>query len=241
MLNRIFPRTHRFHCPDEHHLAAYVDQQLIGAERERVESHLAKCDSCLQQVGFLIKQSQVVTDAVPAALVHRAEQLETAAHEDAPLGWKWVSVAAAIAIMAIGVGVSRKARPNIEEHSTIVATAQQPSAPVIHDKANPGADAAVRSVSPPASSPLVLSPRPGAIAHASGFTILWEAVPNAVAYEVRVVTADGDLVWHKRVHENSVNPPKHTLRPGLKYFVWVRAWLADGKTQQSAAVAFIGG
>ena len=241
MLNRIFPRTHRFHCPDEHHLAAYVDQQLIGAERGRVERHLAKCDSCLQQVGFLIKHSQVVTGAAPVSLVHRAEQLQTAAYEDAPSGWKWVSVAAAIAIVAIGVVVSRKVRPNIEEHSTIVATAQQQSAPIIQDKAKLGADATVRSVSPPTSLPLVLSPQPGAIVHASDFTIRWEAVPSAVAYEVRVVTADGDLVWHKRVHETSVNPPKQTLRPGLKYFVWVRAWRADGKTQQSAAVGFISG
>lgn len=241
MLNRIFPQTHRFHCPDEHHLAAYVDQQLIGTERERVESHLAKCDSCLQQVGFLINQSQVVAGAAPASLVHRAEQLQTAAHEDAPFGWKWVSVAAAIAIVALGVIVSRKMLPNIEEHSTIVATAQQQPAPIIRDEPKPGAEAAVRSVSPPASLPLVLSPQPGATVHAADFTIRWEEVPNVVAYEVRVVTADGDLVWHKRVPENSVTPPAQTVRPGLKYFVWVRAWLADGKTQQSAAVGFIGG
>jgi hypothetical protein len=241
MLNRIFPRTHRFHCPDEHDLAAYVDQQLIGAERERVESHLAKCDCCLQLVGFIMKQSQVVVSSAPASLVHRAEQLESEAHEDAPFAWKWVSVAAAIAIVAIGVVVSRKARRNIEEHSAIVATAQQQSAPILRDKVKSGTDAAVRSVSPPASLPVVLSPQPGAIVHASDFSIRWEAVPNAVAYEVRVVTADGDLVWHERVRENSVNPPKQTLRPGMKYFVWVRAWLADGKTQQSAAVGFIGG
>jgi hypothetical protein len=48
-------------------------------------------------------------------------------------------------------------------------------------------------------------------------------------------------VWRIRVHTNSVSPPKQTLRPGLKYFVWVRALLADGKTQQSEAVGFIGG
>jgi len=238
MLNRIFPRTHRFHCPDEHHLAAYVDQQLIGAERERVESHLAKCDSCLQQVGFLTKQSQAVPGPAPASLVHRAEQLDSAAHEDAPFGWKWVSVAA-IAVVVIGMVVARKARPNIEEHATVVAKAQQQSALIVHDKS--GADGAVRSVSQPASLPLVLFPQPGATVHASDFTIRWEPVPSAVAYEVSVVTADGDLVWHKRVHENSVKTPKQTLRPGLKYFVWVRAWLADGKTQQSTAVGFVGG
>ena len=241
MLNRIFPRTHRFRCPDEHDLAAYVDQQLIGAERERVESHLAKCDSCLQQVGFLIKQSQGVAASAPAWLVHRAEQLETAAHKDAPFGWKWVGVAAAIALVALGLAVWRQARPNIDAHSTTLATIQQRSAPALRDEVRPEAESAVRSQSPPASLPILLSPQPGAIVHPSDFSIRWEAVPNAVAYEVRVVTADGDLVWHKRVRENWVKTPKQTLRPGTKYFVWVRAWLADGKTQQSAAVGFIGG
>ena len=241
MLNGIIPRTHRFHCPDEHDLAAYVDQQLIGAERERVESHLAKCDSCLRQVGFLVKQSETVAGTAPASLVHHAEHLKTFAHKGAFFGWKWLSAAAAIAMVATGVVISRNSRPNLEGHSTIVATAQHDSSPITHDTPKSSTDAAVRSVSPPASLPLVLSPQPGAIVHVSDFTIRWEAVPEAVAYEVRVVSADGDLIWHTRIQGNSVSPPKQTLRPGLKYFVWVRAWLADGKTQQSAAVGFIGG
>jgi len=241
MFNQIFPRPHRFHCLDEHQLAAYVDQQLIGAERERVESHLAKCDSCLQQVGFLTKQSQVVAGPAPASLLNRAEQFETAATEHAPRTWKWVSVAAAVTVAAIGLLVWRETRPIVEEHPTIIATTQQPLAPAIRDKVNPEANTAVRSASPPDSQPRVLSPQPGAIVDASHFTIRWEPVSNAAAYEVRVVTAEGGLVWRKRVHENSVNPPRQTLRPGLKYFVWVRAWLANGKTQQSAAVGFVGG
>jgi len=241
MFNRIFPRPHRFYCLDEHQLAAYVDQQLIGAERERVESHLAKCDSCLQQVGFLTKQSHVVAGPAPASLLHRAERFETAAHANASRAWKWVSVAAAVTVIAIGLLVWRETRLNIEEHSTIIATTQQPSAPAIRDRVNSGANTAVRSTSPSDSQPRVLSPQPGAIVDASDFTIRWEPVPNAAAYEVHVVTAEGDLVWRKRVHENSVNPPRQTLRPGLKYFVWVRAWLANGKTQQSAAVGFVGG
>jgi fibronectin type III domain protein/putative zinc finger protein len=241
MLNRILPRTHRFHCPDEHQLAAYVDQQLIGAERERVESHLAKCDSCLRQVGFLIKESQVAAGSAPPSLVDRAKKLDTEVHTNSPLGWKWITVAAGIAVIAIGLVIWREARPNTEENATIVATAQQTPAAVLPDKARSEADMAVRSVSPPGSLPQVLSPQPGVIVHASDFIIHWEAIPNVTAYEVRVVTAEGDLVWSTRVHENSANAPKQMLRPGLKYFLWVRAFLANGKTEQSEAVGFIGG
>lgn len=239
MLNRILPPSHRFHCPDEHQLAAYVDQQLIGAERERVESHLAKCDSCLRQVGFLVKVSQLPAGSVPAFLLDRAKKIDSEAYTAASFNWRWISVAAGIAVIALGLAIWREALSHAEENSMIVATAAQPSAAVVRDKARSEAEMAVRSVSPSASLPHVLSPQPGVVVHAADF-IHWEAMPNATAYEVRVVTADGDLVWSKRVHENSANAPQ-VLRPGMKYFLWVRAFLADGKAEQSDAVAFIGG
>jgi hypothetical protein len=242
MLNRIFPQTHRFRCLGEHRLAAYVDQQLIGAERGRVESHLATCDPCLQQVGFLIKQAQVVAAPAPAWLLRPAAQLETAAQGNSPAAWMWASVAAAIAVVAISVAVRREAWPNhAEERPAIVAIAQQPQAPDTPNNSNSETETSVRSGAPPVSLPAVLSPQPGATVHASDFIIRWEPIANAAAYEVRVVTADGDLVWRKHVQKTSVDPPKQTLRPGMKYFVWVRALLPDGKTQQSAAVSFIGG
>jgi anti-sigma factor RsiW len=240
MLNRIFPRIHRFNCPDEHQLTAYVDQQLIGAERERVESHLSRCDSCLEQVGFLVKESADPKESTPSPLVQRAQRLASAPHENARLNWTRLSVAAACAVIAIGLLVWRKARPDTEDHS-ITATASPSSAPAISPAVKPEADTAVRGASPLDSQPFVLSPQPGAIVRASDFSIRWDPVSSAAAYEVRVVTADGDLVWRKRVHETSVTLPKEVLRPGLKYFVWVRAWLANGQTQQSAAVGFVGG
>jgi len=88
MAKRIFFRTHLFRCPDEHDLAAYVEQQLIGAERERVESHLAKCDRCLQQVGFLVKNADGVARPVPARFLAGAKQLDTAAPRNSPIAWQ---------------------------------------------------------------------------------------------------------------------------------------------------------
>ena len=241
MLNRFLPRSHRFHCPDEHQLAAYIDQQLIGVERERVESHLAKCDACLQQVGFLVKHSHVPLESAPSWLVHRAKVLKAAPLEKASFGLKWVSVATASTVLAIGLLMWREARPNREGQPGLIAKSPEPSSFAIPEKEKPEADTAVRSVSSADTDPLVLSPHAGAVIRDSDFTIRWKAIPNAAIYEVSIVTADGDLVWRKQVHENAVIPPKQTIRAGNKYFVWVRAWLANGKTQQSAAVPFIGG
>lgn len=242
MLNRIFPRTHPFHCPDEQELAAYVDQQLIGAERERVESHLAKCDSCLQQVGFLIRRAHGAATPVPARLLAGAKELKTAAQRRPPMTWQWAGAAAAIALVAISAVVWRETQLNhAKEQAVRVATTQRPQAPVIPRGPNSEAETSVRGGSAGASLPVMLSPRPGATVDASVFIIRWEPIANAVAYEVRVVTADGSLVWQKRVREAWVRPPSRTLRPGKKYFVWVRALLPDGDTQVSPAVSFTAG
>jgi hypothetical protein len=242
MLNLTFLRIHPFRCPDEQELAAYVDQQLIGAEREHIESHLAKCDSCLQQVGFLIRGAQDAAPPLPAPLLARAKQLQTAAHRSAPITWQWAGAAAAIAVVAISAALWRETRgDNSGQRASLVATAQQQQAPGIADNLKPEDESSVRGGSSGASLPVVLSPAPGATVNLSDFIIRWQPSTSAVVYEVRVVTADGSVVWHQRVREAWVRPPARILRPGRKYFVWVRALLRDGGTQVSPAVSFIGG
>jgi hypothetical protein len=241
MLDRIHFRTHHFRCPDEHDLAAYADQQLIGAERERVESHLSKCDSCLQQVAFLVRHAQGAA-SVPARFLARARQLEISAQRNRPLTWQWAGAVAAIALVAVSAALWRGARlKHPVDRPVHVAEAQRPQAAGIPGDPNPETETSVRGASPGVSLPIVLSPRAGATVPASDFIIRWQPLAGSVAYEVRVVTADGTLVWRKRVLETSVRPPAQTLQPGRKYFVWVRALLPDGETQLSTSVSFIGG
>jgi anti-sigma factor RsiW len=52
-------------CPDERHLAAFVDQKLPPERRSRLESHLARCTRCSEAVGLVAK----VQDASPRAVV----------------------------------------------------------------------------------------------------------------------------------------------------------------------------
>ncbi len=68
-------------------------------------------------------------------------------------------------------------------------------------------------------------------------------MPRSLFYEIRVVTAEGDLVWRERIEGSRVQFPAGVqLVKGQKYFVWVRAYLPEGKTAKSAVVGFnVGG
>jgi hypothetical protein len=67
----------------------------------------------------------------------------------------------------------------------------------------------------------------------------WRQVPRSLFYDVRLATAEGDLVWEGQATVTSLRPPGDLqLEGGRKYFVWVRAYLPEGKTVQSRALAF---
>ena len=236
MLNRISPRSHGFGCPDEHQLAAYADQQLIGAERERVESHLAACDTCLQQVGFLIRQVQASAAEVPPWLLHKANELETAKQANSQ-AWRWAAVGAALVLVGLSTAVWRDMRPDYaKSRAATIATVRQPDEPSV---GGPESEMSVRGGSNPVSLPTVLSPQEDSTVDTSDFVIRWQPVADAAAYEVRLVTADGDFVWQQRVPNTSVKPPQRALRQGSKYFLLVRALLPDGKALQSEVVRFV--
>jgi hypothetical protein len=69
--------------------------------------------------------------------------------------------------------------------------------------------------------------------------IRWQVIEHAVYYDVRLLSADGDVLWREQVDTDHATVPSHVaLVPGSQYFVLVRAYLADGKTVDSRAVGF---
>jgi hypothetical protein len=64
-------------------------------------------------------------------------------------------------------------------------------------------------------------------------------VPGSVFYEVKVATAEGSVVWSARTEgmEQRVPPSVFPIQGG-KYFVWVRAYLPNGKTVTSDVIGF---
>jgi anti-sigma factor RsiW len=71
-------------CVEAMTLAAYMDQQLTGAERERVEQHLVHCQACLDEfiaAGQRLESLAATPQPVPARLIEQATALE---HSGAP-------------------------------------------------------------------------------------------------------------------------------------------------------------
>jgi len=262
-------RRKSWRCADESQLAAYFDGTLDATARRSLESHLADCKSCLEQISFLVHSSEwpEPTD-VPGWLVTKARNL-VPDKPSTPLffGWRWAtaSLAAVLVLTVLAVLVIRLriSEPPIARQDQ--SGTQQPApdsgtvAPSSNPPRNPDAVAVATKPSPPGKtaakpelsaplvrnteaengSPKLLTPRDGAtIKSGLPIEIRWQKVPEAVFYEVSIITASGEMVTSRQTEEVSQSITIGNLIPGSKYFVSVRANLRDGKTVRSGPVSF---
>jgi hypothetical protein len=250
-------------CPDENKLAAYVGQSLSGSARNSVEAHLVDCDFCLGQVAFLTHSSDWVnSEAVPAQLLSRARKLVTRKPGKViTLGWRWAVSAAAVAcfVLVFAFVVLQVRRQPSVSLTTGPLIAQASPEPVASPQLNAGPPA-LRSESPRAVAtktkrplgpsivrgktvddlfPKLISPRDGAVVRRKDLEFRWEQVSEAIFYEVRIMSAEGDLVFEGQT-ENTILKPGSTapLVPGMKYFASIRAHLRQGKAAKSSLVSF---
>ena len=65
-----------------------------------------------------------------------------------------------------------------------------------------------------------------------------KAVPRSHYYKLHVVTPEGEPVWEAQSKTAFLRVPSDvTLREG-RYFVWISAYLDDGRVQESAVIRF---
>jgi len=216
-------------CPEEIAIAAYADGRLAGKEKLKIERHLADCDFCLEQVAFLARvRYSDVPAAVPAPLLARAREMAGTKTGFALLP-AWTKVAAAaVACLALVTIVSVR----VGLHQSPGSSSSSPSA------TRPEAAGEVRGHAVPTKLS-VLSPASESTVERIELEFRWEAAPRALDYDVRVLTADGDVVWAARTEKNlSKLPADVKLEAGRKYFALVQANLAEGKTIKSDAIGF---
>jgi hypothetical protein len=206
-------------CPDEMRLAAFVERRLDRPERARVEAHIAGCDYCLGQVGALERLQDVAPKEVVAPMT-LAAALGLAAGGSPAVKPAWYWGAAAAATACIVLGVTFAVRPPqagpVSPHQTVRST-----------------------VDHAATTPELLFPREAATLPRSALEFRWNRVERTLFYEVRVVTADGDLIWETRADQAEARmPPTVRLANGERYYVSVSAWLPEGKTVKAPVVGF---
>ncbi len=88
------------------------------------------------------------------------------------------------------------------------------------------------------NSVTILSPRPDSILPREQIEIRWNAVRDSLSYHIRVLTADGDLVWEIDSTVNQVKLPKQPTLNSGKYYALVSAMLKNGRTARSSPVKF---
>jgi hypothetical protein len=85
----------------------------------------------------------------------------------------------------------------------------------------------------------LISPRDGSVTGLNKLVFRWKPVAGARYYEINVVTSEGDPVWQGKSSKTNANlSPGAALKDGT-YFVWITAYLADGRLHKSAPVSFV--
>lgn len=216
------PRERGPDCPDELHIAAYLDGRVSPAEREAVEVHLADCAHCLALVGLLGREDGPnEAPTVPETTLARARKLarptRTAPVRHAP---RWA--AAAVALVAVPL-LLHLSRPT-DESSEL----GRESAPRV-----------TRNLPPAPNDLQVLRPAAGSVVDPRDVSIRWSPVAGSAYYDVRIVTEAGAPVVEQRVTGTEWRPDSSLrLEPGSEYYVRVDAYPADGKSVGSVHVPF---
>jgi Putative zinc-finger len=206
-------------CPDEMRLAAFVEQRLAGSEQARVEAHVAGCDYCLGQVGALERlQDAAPPDEVPPRMLAAARALLIGGSRAAKPAWYWGAAAATTAclVLVVTFGVRSPQAVLDSPPQTVRSTADHAT-----------------------TTPELTFPREAAIVPRAALEFRWNRVERALFYEVRVVTADGDLVWETRADQTEARMPAAVrLANGERFYVSVSAGLPEGKTVKAHVVGF---
>ena len=228
----------KWSCPGDHTISAYTDGVLGTYKRRWVEFHLASCQRCRVLVADVLKaERDTDLPSPPSYLVRKA----ISSIEPRPVSSRWVwapvGALAGIAILAVLTVLFRKPEP------LVVLSPSTPSAPLVaksepvRTPRTPLRDV-VRKPSIPELLPTILVPKPGSVMSSDRLQFKWRPISQSRNYEVKVVKSDGDLVWQGQTDKSALHVPDLALENG-SYFVWITAYLEDGRTAKSKPVRFL--
>ena len=224
-------------CPSDERIASYLDAAVDSHSRSRLESHLADCEYCRTLVAELAKvQRDPEMPSLPPGLIQRAVALVPP--KSARMHWLWGPAAAmaGMAFLVIAAVVLRS------PERLIIRSPSAPGPAIAKSEPAPTRSAPAHEVVRKPSSadllPSVLSPRQGSIVERERLEFQWKTVPHSRYYEIHVVTSEGDLAWEGGSEESVLQPPADVTLTDGSYFVWITAYLENGREAKSVPVRF---
>lgn len=211
-------------CPEAHVLARIANGYWPEESTDYLREHISRCSRCVPRLADLSRIARRIDEQViPELTLQRARDLARRRWLRRVPAW----AAAAVLVLAVGATVAR------------YATDPAGIAPV--DPITEMRD--TRSIDTRALVPDLLEPAAGSVLETEDATFRWRELPGSLYYDIRLVTAQGDLVWEERVNDTRWNLPVEVrLEDGADYFVRVDAFLAEGKRVSSRHVQFtVGG
>jgi hypothetical protein len=228
-----------WNCPKDDAIAAYVDGNVDATERSRVESHLADCAHCRGLVAAVVRMKERELPAVPLQLKQRAVGLATP--RTRRMQWiLWPVVAAGAASVLILTLWTRS-----PQQVNLPSTTPAATAPTVIAKSKPApalrqpSGQVERNLAASSHLPVLIFPQENNVLTPQRLEFKWKAIPQSRYYEIRVVTADGDLVWSAQSENLNLKPPSNLQLKDGPYFVWISAYIEGGATQKSAPVRFV--
>jgi hypothetical protein len=224
-------------CPSDEMIASYLDAGVDSPTRSRLESHFADCEYCRTLVAELAKvRRDREMPSLPPGLMQRAVALVPP--KSTRMHWLWAPAAVAGAAFLVIVAVVLR--------SPVQLTIPSPSTPIapVIAKSEPApslsapAHEVVRKPSSADLLPSVVSPHRGSIVARERLEFQWKTVPHSRYYEIHVVTSEGDPAWEGQSEGSVVQPPADVTLSDGSYFVWITAYLENGREAKSAPVRF---
>jgi Putative zinc-finger len=220
-------------CLNEFQLASYLDGTVSGRRRRRIELHLAKCERCRREVSLLVHSQRESSQSVPPEWLARVRDLGEQVAIKRPWRWAIAGVAgtalACSLILGTLVAHRHQSPVNLAKAAATVAGPSTASSPDSEQ---------VRELGKSIAEPMVIAPAAGATV-TSDLELQWQPVPAALTYDLVILNADGDTVWHTRTNGQSFHVPDSVLVDhGAEYFVMISANLSSGKTVRARAIPF---
>lgn len=233
------PLMRRWTCPDDDTIAGYVDNALSATQKARVGLHLSKCAWCRAIVADIVKlQREADLPVPPFQPTRRTVQFAPAV--SARSGWMWAPAAAMVLIVLLAVILTLLREPQ----KLLLSSPATPSAPMVA-KAEPpiSGNAPSREIlrKPILSEalPVILFPRPDSSVGRGQLEFNWTPVSRSRYYKISVATSDGDLLWEGQTNKSVLHFPSEVVLKRGKYFVWITAYMADGRVEKSSPVQFV--